>query len=652
MRAPNKVAGWLVPSLVGGCLGGVVGGIVDAIEPYRGVLPLIVVIGLSAAVLVPLTIIVSLIARIVAKAWPVRTDASGAAPELAAWTLVLWAGAVALAAAMFHGTWLLRNWTQFKPLVVGLAEPGMAVATVIALVAVSRPVARLLAAGLVAVDDRWRSWHHARTVGMVAGAAIAALGIIGGDPVIASACVVGGALVALRAGSGSLLAPARVGVLAGVLVIATGVFGYRWIIRPKFTSGLDLTGVGPGCAALVTCWLVHLAWSRWPIDQLRRRRRASQLGVVIALAVVGAASVLAVTRADLALRVWGEPSIAGRMVAGAVSAPSLRARMTIAAPVARGEVHPSVVLVTLDGVRADRMLGMPVLHNFAERGVTFDRAFAASNGPRRSLASIAFGLAANRTFDPRAISMCELFQAAGYATSVIAHADDVPAAGVDSYAKLRSAAALGRLREQLARRDRPQFVWIDLNEAVINTPYDKGLTAADAILAGVLAEMPRDAIVVVTSAYGYSLGEHGRSGYGTGLYNGVVHVPLVIAGPGIQPHRTADTVSLVDVAATLVDLAGFEPPERDGLDGRSLRPLLAGGHRTDARSGIAPLADDRMFGIVVDDFKLLQTGGEIYDLRTDPDERINLKAKKPPQASELREKLDDMLARERVSPLD
>jgi predicted AlkP superfamily pyrophosphatase or phosphodiesterase len=47
------------------------------------------------------------------------------------------------------------------------------------------------------------------------------------------------------------------------------------------------------------------------------------------------------------------------------------------------------------------------------------------------------------------------------------------------------------------------------------------------------------------------------------------HVPLIFMGPGIAPGRDAERVASVDIAPTLAEIMGIEPPE--GLDGRVLR---------------------------------------------------------------------------------
>ncbi|MFN8641707.1 MAG: sulfatase-like hydrolase/transferase [Candidatus Binatia bacterium] len=80
-------------------------------------------------------------------------------------------------------------------------------------------------------------------------------------------------------------------------------------------------------------------------------------------------------------------------------------------------------------------------------------------------------------------------------------------------------------------------------------------------------------LLIVTADHGEELLEHGMFGHGFNLFNTTVHVPLVVAGPGIPAGRVVDqNVSLVDLAPTILDLVGLPPERRFG--GRSLVPLL------------------------------------------------------------------------------
>ena len=85
------------------------------------------------------------------------------------------------------------------------------------------------------------------------------------------------------------------------------------------------------------------------------------------------------------------------------------------------------------------------------------------------------------------------------------------------------------------------------------------------------------AIVIVLADHGELFGEHGVWGHSRGLYRPLLQVPMILrargrAAAGLRVERP---VSLVDVAPTLLDVAGGDPHALSS-DGLSLRPLLTG----------------------------------------------------------------------------
>ncbi|NLN62308.1 MAG: sulfatase-like hydrolase/transferase [Myxococcales bacterium] len=78
-----------------------------------------------------------------------------------------------------------------------------------------------------------------------------------------------------------------------------------------------------------------------------------------------------------------------------------------------------------------------------------------------------------------------------------------------------------------------------------------------------LATLPNaDRILYIVSAdHGEAFGEHGRWTHGKELWEEIIRVPLAIAGPGISPRRIAESVSLIDLFATLLDAFGLPVPE-------------------------------------------------------------------------------------------
>lgn len=83
--------------------------------------------------------------------------------------------------------------------------------------------------------------------------------------------------------------------------------------------------------------------------------------------------------------------------------------------------------------------------------------------------------------------------------------------------------------------------------------------------------MKDNTYIVFWTDHGWSLGEkeHWRK---FALWEEPTRTPVIIAGPGIKPGRTAQPVSLLDLFPTICELAAIKGPPQ--LEGRSLKPLL------------------------------------------------------------------------------
>jgi arylsulfatase A-like enzyme len=93
-----------------------------------------------------------------------------------------------------------------------------------------------------------------------------------------------------------------------------------------------------------------------------------------------------------------------------------------------------------------------------------------------------------------------------------------------------------------------------------------------ALAASPLAERT---VVIVTGDHGEAFGEHGAFFHGREVWDEIVRVPLVVYVPGARPRKVARPVSGVDLAPTILDLAGA--PEDPDARGRSLVPEIFGG---------------------------------------------------------------------------
>ncbi|MFZ9630309.1 MAG: choline-sulfatase [Ilumatobacteraceae bacterium] len=143
-----------------------------------------------------------------------------------------------------------------------------------------------------------------------------------------------------------------------------------------------------------------------------------------------------------------------------------------------------------------------------------------------------------------------------------------------------------------------------------------------------------DTVVVLLADHGDMLGERGLW-YKMNYFEGSSRIPLVVHSPSrFAPRRVSAPVSLVDVLPTLADLAGV--PGDDvvmPLAGRSLLPLCRGDEPADgagrevigeymAEGAVAPIVMIRR-GTV----KFVHCPADpdqLYDLATDPHERVNL----------------------------
>ncbi len=143
----------------------------------------------------------------------------------------------------------------------------------------------------------------------------------------------------------------------------------------------------------------------------------------------------------------------------------------------------------------------------------------------------------------------------------------------------------------------------------------------------------QNTVVIFTSDHGETLGDHGLIQKGCRFYEGLVRVPLIFSWPGrfAADVRGDALVELLDIAPTLLKLAGEEVPER--MQGASLMPILTGEaspdrHRDFVRCEYydALQAPDASFATMYRDerYKLVvyhgHDLGEMYDLVEDPEE--------------------------------
>jgi arylsulfatase len=145
-------------------------------------------------------------------------------------------------------------------------------------------------------------------------------------------------------------------------------------------------------------------------------------------------------------------------------------------------------------------------------------------------------------------------------------------------------------------------------------------------------------------------------GHGQTLFEPLVRVPLVFRGAGAVPGRLETPVSHVDLAPTLLALAGIVPGA--GWQGHSLAGAIRGGSEPPARPVAMEIAGEpkmppvRQRAIRDGRHKLITSFDDarwaeaLYDLEADPHERTNLARRMPDVADRLRAKLRALVAEE------
>ena len=175
-------------------------------------------------------------------------------------------------------------------------------------------------------------------------------------------------------------------------------------------------------------------------------------------------------------------------------------------------------------------------------------------------------------------------------------------------------------------------------------------------------------LLVVVGDHGENVGEHGFFGHQYNVYDTLLHVPLVIHGPGFDGMGTiGGPVQLPDIAPTLLDAAGVEAKRhRRAFQGESFHPYADGPDRDlviaeylspqptpealEDRFGSIPdevwSYDRSLRTIRTDGYKLIRGSDgtcELYNVDADPGETIDLADERPDLAHELDARLDDWL---------
>lgn len=296
------------------------------------------------------------------------------------------------------------------------------------------------------------------------------------------------------------------------------------------------------------------------------------------------------------------------------------ALLTSCEPPAPTPEGPSVLIITLDTTRADRLgpygyIGAvtPTYDQMAAEGTVFNRAYSTCPLTIPSHSTIftgkappSHGVRDNGDFilGDDQLTLAERFQEAGYHTAAFTSAfptqsrwgfsqgfdlyhdplNDLPTQ-LDWRDERRAGDVVDDALRLLDGVDGPSFVWLHLFDAhwpydppapwdtrLAGRPYDGEIAYASKQVGRFLEwwdETHPNSVVVITADHGEGLGDGGEQTHGFLLHDGTMHVPLILRGTGVPEGQVVDdTVGHVDIAPTVLRLAGLDLHE--GMQGHDL----------------------------------------------------------------------------------
>lgn len=354
----------------------------------------------------------------------------------------------------------------------------------------------------------------------------------------------------------------------------------------------------------------------------------------------------------------------------------------------------NVLVISVDALRADLLApdapdreDFPVLTKLLGESVWFTRAFAPAAGTDISLATFLTGRF--DPFQPIATTLPEAMREAGRLTfaaipaEVLRYAgESLLGRGVDKLVTVHTdwnkadvgdhvsapATTSEGIKALDSLGDKPGFVWVhyfdvhehhqidvpkQLREAVHDggTPkrhaYRALLRAIDDSVGRLLDELTERGlfdrtIILFVSDHGESLGDDPRLGdtHGKVTYASLTRVPVALRIPGVTPGIRTEQVSLVDLAPTLLRLAGATPADMP-LDGIDLLPVLLDA-AMEVRPAPRPIAihEELQWSVVDWPYQLIVRPAdnlfELYNVETDPAQRDDLAARQPDVVSRLK----------------
>jgi len=167
-----------------------------------------------------------------------------------------------------------------------------------------------------------------------------------------------------------------------------------------------------------------------------------------------------------------------------------------------------------------------------------------------------------------------------------------------------------------------------------------------------------ESLIILMSDHGDAFFKHKWLGHNTTLYDDMVRIPFIIKFPRsdhIAPQRFPHLIETIDVFPTITDYLGIRTSKN--LEGESLWSLITSEKKELQSPEIILRAQNsfsspdwkwavNLHAIRIGDYKYIHSvgeHGELYNLKKDPDEQLNLIVEEREKAHALREILQSMV---------
>jgi arylsulfatase A-like enzyme len=194
----------------------------------------------------------------------------------------------------------------------------------------------------------------------------------------------------------------------------------------------------------------------------------------------------------------------------------------------------------------------------------------------------------------------------------------------------------------------------DADQERVEQLYRANLRTVDREVGALIDSFERlgNTLIVLTSDHGEALGQHDHYGHGPKLFAEHIDIPLIFAGPGIEPGVDQGPASTIDMLPTLADLCALDLPPGHLIDGVSLASRLTGlaGKEPADDTRLIPLSakhpgrDNAAAGVIQDEWKfVLDPDGRprLSNRLQDPTEQHDLSAQNPGLVERMRRLVQD-----------